>query len=136
MADLVFVESDILASPAAQRVEGISGGIPVAGDVVFLSPDDNQWRRAANNSTTPGAKVPGGIALNGASAGQPIDVFVNGDLTVSSVMVPGDAYYLSANPGKICPRADIVTGMDVCFIGIARTASILVVDFMIPGVTL
>jgi hypothetical protein len=137
MTDLLFVASDILASPSAKRSEGISGGVPVAGDVVFMSPDDRQWRRASNNdSTTNGAKVPSGIALNGATAGQPIDVLVLGDLTVSSVLTPGDAYYLSANPGKICPRADVVAGMDVCFIGIAKATNILMVNFMVPGVTL
>jgi hypothetical protein len=136
MTDLVFVASEILASPSAKRTEGISGGTPVAGDVMYLSPDDDQWRRASNNSATVGAKVPSGIALNGATTGQPIDVFVWGDLTVSSVLTPGDAYYLSANPGKICPRADVIAGMDVCFIGIARSTSVLMVNFMVPGVTL
>jgi hypothetical protein len=136
MTDLVFVASDILASPSANRTEGISGGTPIAGDVLYRSPDDNQWRRAANNSATAGAKFPSGIALNGATTGQPIDVLIHGDLTVSSVLTPGDAYYLSANAGKICPRADVVTGMDVCFIGIARSTSVLMVNFMVPGVTL
>jgi hypothetical protein len=135
MTDLVFVASDILAL-GAKQTEGISGGVPVAGDVVFLSPEDNQWRRASNNSPTIGAKIPGGIALNGATTGQPIDVLVSGDLTVSNVLTPGDAYYLSANAGKICPRADVVTGMDVCFIGIARATNVLMVNFMVPGITL
>jgi hypothetical protein len=136
MADLVINQADVLAMPGSRQEGGISGGSPNAGDVVYKSPDDDRWARAANNSGANGGRIPSGIALNTAVVGQPVDVLTEGSVTVSAVLNSGTAYYLSSNPGKMCPRTDVVSGQDVCFIGIAKSASVLVVNFTVPGVTL
>jgi hypothetical protein len=136
MPDLVIVASDVLAMPGSRQVGGISAGTPNAGDVMFKSPDDGLWRRAAANSAVNGGKIPSGIALNTAGADQPVDVLTEGRITISAVMNPGTTYYLSPNVGKMCPRGDLAAGMDVCVIGIAISQTVLVVDFIVPGVTL
>jgi hypothetical protein len=136
MADIAIVGNDVLAMPGSIQTSGICGGVANAGDVMYQSPDDGQWRRAANNSATNGARIPSGIALNGAATGQPLALLTDGNLTVTAVLNSGTAYYLSVNLGKMCPRTDLVAGMDVCLVGIAKTTTVLTVDFVVPGVTL
>jgi hypothetical protein len=81
-------------------------------------------------------RQPAGIALNGASDGQPIDIITAGDLTVNAVLTAGTVYYLSPSAGGIAPLADVLSGDDVVVIGIARSTTVLKVAIQIPGVTL
>jgi hypothetical protein len=136
MTDLVFVPANIEAMPGARLDSGLCGSTAQAGDVMYKSPDDDQWRRAAAGSSSNGGRKPSGIALNNASPGQPIDVLLEGDLTVTAVLTAGTTYYLSANAGQMCPRGDLATGMDVCLVGVAKSTTVLVVDFIVPGFTL
>ncbi len=61
-----------------------AGASITAGQVVYIG-SDGRWALADDDSATAAAKIPGGIALNGASAGQPIDVQTSGSLTIGAV---------------------------------------------------
>ena len=91
---------------------------------------------ADSNSATSEAKTAYGIALNGASDGQPLSVIRSGDLTINAVLTAGAAYYLSETAGGIQPVADLGTGEYVGLIGVAKSTTVLSVRIVTPGVTL
>lgn len=90
------------------------------------------WRKADANAsiTTAAAK---GIALNGGAVGQPVRVFLLGDLTCDG-LTAGVVYVVSANAGKVAPAADITTGWFVTVLGVALTATKLRVAPIVSGI--
>jgi hypothetical protein len=81
-------------------------------------------------------RVPNGIALNGASNGQPLSVQKGGDITIGGTMTAGIPYFLSDTPGGLCPLPDIGTGEYSCIVGIAKSTSVLAVNIQPSGVSL
>lgn len=136
MADLSPTAANVIASSDALLENGNLGGTAVPGDVLYKDSSDGLWKLADSDSATAAAKAPQGIALNGGSSGQPVRVLRSGDLTLGAILTAGVAYYLSNNPGKICPVADVSTGESPSFIGIARSTSVLRVNITLSGVTL
>jgi hypothetical protein len=55
-------------------------------------------------------------------------------VTVGTVLTAGTEYWLSATPGKICPRADVASGMTPVLVGIAESTSVLKLSFLSAGV--
>ena len=92
--------------------------------------------KADANSATAAARAARGIAVNGASDGQPLTIQKSGDITLGAVLVAGTDYYLSDTPGGIAPRADIGAGEYVCLLGLAKTTSVLALDIQFPNVAL
>jgi hypothetical protein len=136
MADLVLTPSAIIAGLNSAQEHGTAGETITAGKSVYKSATTKKWMLADSNSATAAARQAGGIALNGASDGQPITVHKSGDLTVDAVLSAGQAVYLSDTPGGLCPLADVGTGEYVCLIGLAKSASVLAVDIQFPNVAL
>lgn len=134
MADLTITATSVLPGTNATKDSGIAGEAIVAGKAIYLDATTNHWFLSDNNAT--GKRVVNGIALNGASAGQPIDYQKGGDITIGATLVAGQDYWLSGTPGGICPRADIVTGMDPILIGIAKTTAVLTLSVVDVGVTI
>lgn len=137
MADLVITAASVIAAAGASvDRNGIAGATETAGKTVYQDSATGKWLLADSNSATPAARVPGGIALNGASDGQPLAVCHGGDVTIGATLVPGVAYYQSDTPGGICPVADVGAGEYATLIGIAKSASVLTVDINPSGVAL
>lgn len=136
MADLSITASSITPGSDSVGENGYFGETITAGQPVYKDSADGLWKKADNNSATAAVRLPGGIALNGGSTGQPVRVHKSGDLNVGSILTPGVAYYLSDTAGGICPYADLTTGEYPCFIGIAKSASVLKVNITPSGVAL
>lgn len=136
MADLVLTASAIIAGSNSAQDHGTAGETIAAGKAVYKSATTKKWMLADSNSATAAARQAGGIALNGASDGQPITVHKSGDLTVGAVLTPGQAVYLSDSAGGLCPLADVGAGEYVCLVGLAKSTSVLAVDIQFPGVSL
>lgn len=136
MADLVITAASVLAGAGATIERGTSGATVTAGQAVYKAASDSKFKLADSNSATAEVKEPYGIALNGASDGQPLSVMTLGDITIGATLVPGTAYYLSETPGGIQPADDLATGEKVSQIGIAKSASVLAVRVIKSGVTL
>ncbi|MBD9542945.1 hypothetical protein IB276_26215 [Ensifer sp. ENS04] len=136
MADLVLTASAIIAGSNAAVVHGTSGETITAGKAVYQSASTKKWMLADSNSATAAARQAAGIALNGASDGQPIAVHKSGDLTVGAVLTAGQAVYLSDTAGGLCPLADVGAGEYVCLIGLAKSTTVLAVDIQFPNVAL
>ncbi|RWX28953.1 hypothetical protein EHH54_31760 [Rhizobium leguminosarum] len=136
MTDLVITAASVLPASNAERDQGIAGETIVAGKAVYLAATTNRWMLADSNAAGAEARQAKAIALNGASAGQPIAIQKSGDITIGATLTAGTAYYLSDTPGGICPLADVGTGEYVVLIGLAKSTTALALQFSYPGVAL
>lgn len=136
MTDVSITAANVVKGSNAVFERGTAGATITAGKVVYKDSTTHKYGLADSNSVTSGIRRPVSIALNGASDGQPLATLTAGDLTIGGTLVPGTSYYLSDTPGGICPMADVASGEDVVFIGIAKSATVLAVDIQISGVTL
>lgn len=134
MADISITAANCVASDNAVKETGLAGETITAGKAVYKS-TSKKWMLADSNSATAGAKVAGGIALNGASLNQPLTVIKSGDLTIGGTLTAGATYFLSDTPGGVCPDADVGSGENVCQLGVAKSTSVLSVKIFAPGVS-
>jgi hypothetical protein len=137
MADLTITAASVIAA-AGGSIErsGIAGATITAGKTVYQDPATGKYLLADSNSATAAARDPDGIALNGASDGQPLAILRGGDLAIGATLTPGVVYYQSDTPGGICPVADLASGEYPCLLGIAKSASVLALDINASGVAL
>lgn len=135
MADLAITASAVLpgSSTNVDR-SGTAGTTITAGQLVYKDPTSSELVLSDSNGT--GTRQVLGLALNGASAGQPLAIAKGGDVTVNAVLTAGVPYFLSGTAGAICPEADIVTGMQKIQVGIAKSTTVLHVAVQDTGVTL
>jgi len=136
MADISITAANVISREGSTVTRGTAGATITAGHVVYFDDADSRFKMADNNSATAIAREPRGIALNGASAGQPIAVHEKGSIVIGGTLTPGVAYYLSATPGHICPVADLAAGNYPTIMGIATSATVLNVDIQMSGVAL
>ncbi|RVG73050.1 hypothetical protein CN223_26835 [Sinorhizobium meliloti] len=134
MADLSINSALVVGGTNSTRDTGTAGEAITAGQSIYLDATTNKWRISDNNGT--GTRTVHGISLNGASLNQPVSIHKSGDITIGATLVAGTDYWLSGTAGGICPRADLVAGMDAIQIGIAKSTTVLSVDIQDPGVTL
>lgn len=132
MTDISITAANVKAGAGAAIVHGTAGETITAGQVVYLT--GGEYKLADNDGT--GTTTPSGIALNGASDGQPLAVQTAGDITIGGTLTAGTAYYLSGTPGGICPVADVTTGDTVAQLGLAKSTTVLALRIQVPGVTL
>lgn len=136
MVDLVITPASVVPGSSATREAGTAGETITAGQAVYRDGSSGKYMLADNNSATAAARQARGIALNGASDGQPLTILKAGDLTLNAVLTAGTAYYLSDTPGGICPLADLAAGEYVCLLGLAKSTTVLAVDIQFPNVSL
>ncbi|TGP65447.1 hypothetical protein EN868_03075 [Mesorhizobium sp. M2D.F.Ca.ET.225.01.1.1] len=136
MADLTITASSVLAGNTATIARGIAGATITAGQVVYLDPTTGKYGLADVNSATAAVRNAVGIALNSASANQPIAVCTKGPITIGATILTGVAYYASGTPGGIRPVADNVSGDYTLLLGIGASTTVLNLDIEYPGVPL
>ena len=135
MADISITAANVVPGSDAVRESGTAGATITAGQLVYLDTSDMKYKLADANGAA-ALRVPNGIALNGASNGQPLSVQKGGDITIGGTMTAGIPYFLSDTPGGLCPLPDIGTGEYSCIVGIAKSTSILAVNIQPSGVAL
>jgi hypothetical protein len=136
MTDIAITPTNVVAGANAVRGVGTAGVAITAGQWIYKDSTTLKYLLADNNAVDPLARIPEGVALNGASPNQPINFQTGGDITIGGTLIAGTDYFLSSNPGFICPRADLVAGMNVVLVGLAKSTTVLAIDIQIPGVTL
>lgn len=136
MTDLSITAGNVVRGSNAQTEAGTAGATITAGQAVYRDTSDEKYKLADCDSGTAAVRSPRGIALNGASDGQPLTIIRQGDVTIGATLTPGLAYFLSATPGGIAPYADLTTGDYPVYLGIAKSASVLNVDINEAGVAL
>lgn len=134
MADLSVTAANCLQNSNAVVEDGTAGATITAGQAVYLDVSTRTYLLADADHATAAARQPRGIALNGASLGQPLKIQMRGDITLGATLTPGTTYYLSNTAGGICPVADVGTGEYFCTIGIAKSATVLAIGINYSGV--
>lgn len=137
-ADLTITAANVVPSSSAVVAETTAGATIAAGQLLYLDANDLDvfGRGKAKLSDADGAaalRVVHGIAINSASAGQPVK-YVTHDpaLTVGGTQTPNTILILSgANAGGVAPAADLSTGEYLVVIGVVKTAT--VIFFHAPG---
>lgn len=136
MTDITITPASVLAGAGATTAIGKAASAITAGQVVYQDPTTGFYAPALNNSGTAAVRSPAGVALNGAGAGQPVQVLQSGPVTIGGALTAGVAYYLSANAGGICPVADLGVGKYPVVLGIATSGTVLKVGMLEAGVSL
>jgi hypothetical protein len=136
MSDLAITAANVIAGADSVQASGIAGEAVAAGKLGYFNTTTKRYMLADSNSATAEARKATCVFLHAAAAGQPVVVHKSGDITIGAALTAGTPYYLSDTPGGICPFADIGTGEYVCQAGLAKSTTVLMVDFKYPGVAL
>ncbi len=114
---------------------GTAGDTITAGDLVYKSGSSFLLAKADDAGTDDVY----GIALNGASSGQPLNVHTKGQITIGGTVVQGVIYVLDdAIAGAIVPWADLTADSTdyLTIIGPGISATVIDVDLKTTGVVL
>lgn len=136
MVDIAITAANVVAGTGATLAAGKAGATVSAGQVVYQDPTTGLYSPALNNSATAAVRSPAGIALNGAAAGQPLQVIQAGPVTIGGILAPGVMYYLSSTGGGICPVADLGAGKYPAALGFAISTAVVSVKLQEAGVSL
>lgn len=135
MADLVITAASVLRADNNSTVyNGTAGGTITAGMVVYQDSADSELK--ATDADAAATATVKGIALHGASDGQPLQIITEGNLTLNAVLTKGVVYYMSTTAGGIAPVADLAAGDYISVLGVATSTTNLYVKIINSGVTL
>jgi hypothetical protein len=126
MANLTITATQVQPDTTGVLVSGIAGETITAGQVCYEDPDDNyEFKLADCDNASSTVRTVRGIAVNGATAGQPVRLQVSGDLTLGAGAAPvlGTIYCLSNTAGAIMPAADLSTGEYTHILGVGYTGN-------------
>lgn len=135
MADISITAANCLPVDETDIVAGKAGETITAGQILYKASADGRWYKADANAATAEARKPIGVALNGASAGQPISVQRSGRITIGGTLTAGVTYYLSDTPGGVAPLADVASGEYYAVLGVAQSTTVLLLGFSYSGVS-
>lgn len=132
MADLSITAANVVSTGSkSQKRAGIAGATITAGMPLYVIAATGKLGIAANTSAVLAEVV--GIALNGASDGQPVDYQTAGTLNLGATVAVGKLYVLSA-AGLISPVDDVDTADFVTYLGGGITASSFEINIHALGV--
>lgn len=104
-ANVASVDS---APPKNEFIDGRAGGTVTAGMPVYRATDGDLEAAQADASATAAIL---GVALHGASAGQPLRIQTKGKMNIGATVAVGTLYVVSAAAaGGIAPDSDLGTG--------------------------
>lgn len=135
MSDLTITAASVLPGSNASIEHGTAGATITQGQAVYKEAATKTYKLADSDSATAAAHDAVGIALNAASAGQPLAVQKGGQITIGATLTPGATYFVSNTAGGICPDADVGSGEEVVLLGAAISTTVLDLDINATGVT-
>lgn len=123
---VVSLSTSILASADSLYRDGTAGVTIAAGEVVYLNTATSRYALADADASA-GTSVAVGIAMNGAAAGQPLKILVDGTITNATGLKAGQTYVLANVAGDIAEAlSDLSEDTSyVCFIGIGLSTTSL-----------
>lgn len=139
MADITVTASAVVPANANTGIaRGTAGATITAGQAVYADPADSfKIKPAASTNQTQSNNVVG-IALDGASAGQPVSYAFSGDVTFQAAAFgAGNIYVLGTNAGGISTATDLEGTTNTRYgvvLGIASAANVLRMGVIISGV--
>lgn len=112
MASLTITAAQVVLN-SGESIRGTAGATITAGASVYLDTTTNTWKLAQADGTAAEAGQDGlGIALHGASSGQPLAIAGPGcDVTLGAGAAPAASavYIVGATAGDIAAAADVST---------------------------
>lgn len=135
MADLTITATAVVAGADAHVSHGVAGETVTAGQTGYKAAATGKYMKADSNSATVEARTPTCLFLNGAAVNQPVAVLTGGDVTIGATLAANTPYFASDTAGGICPIADVGAGEYLTQVGIAKSTSVLAVDFISTGVS-
>jgi len=137
MADVTITAANVIKGANAVTEPGIAGATITAGQVVYKdTTDSNKFKLADSDNATAAIRTPYGIALNSASAGQPVVVQTGGLITIGGTLTAGTIYTASDTAGGLRPAVDNNSGDTITIIGVATSASVLNMNIFASGAVL
>lgn len=134
MPDLSITAGSVIAYADVTPRDGTAGETITAGQVVYIDTSDNNEIKLADCDSSSATATVAGIALTGASNGQPIKYAPSGEITIGATVTVGELYVLSGTAGGIAPEGDLATGDYVSFLGIGTTAARIRFSILNSGV--
>lgn len=136
MADITVTASAVKPANVNTVIgRGTAGATITAGQVVYADAgDSNRIKPAAHTNANTANAV--GVALNGASADQPIAYAISGDVTFNAVLAAATVYVLGSAAGSISPSADLDASSNARYgtvVGISTSTSNLRVGINASG---
>lgn len=123
MADISVTASAVQKTSTTTVRKGVAGGTVTAGQPIYKDSTDNNDLKPAQADTAAKSKAIG-VALHGASDGQPLEYATRGDVTFNAVLTVGQVYVVSdAAAGGIAPVADLASGDYPTLLGVATTTT-------------
>lgn len=128
MADITITAANVLASANAKKGFGVAGATITAGQALYSDASASFKLKPADANVLASANCVG-IALHGASDGQPLtyvfedDDFSPGGTLSLSVAADSGIYVLSATAGGIAPMDDLAATMYPVVLGVAKSTT-------------
>jgi len=123
MAALSQTAANVIPATGASKKTVVAGGTVTAGMPVYKDTADSDEYKACRANAAGTANCDG-IALNGASDGQPLEIQTTGGINLGATLTVGETYCVSdAVAGQIVPIGDLGSTDYVTVLGIATTAS-------------
>ena len=137
MAAISITASSVLKSATGQLQNGVAGTTITAGQALYIdTSDSNKLKLADANGTAP-ANTFAGLALNSASAGQPVSYCPSdaGGFTFGGTVLAGDTIWLHTTPGAITKTfADLTSGCTAIALGVATSTTAFNLNPVVGGV--
>ena len=128
MADLTITPGSVIAASGSTIKEGVAGATITAGQSLYIDTTDSNKLKLADADDA-ALYACAGIALNGASTGQPVDyVLRSSDLDIGATLSVGTIYVLSGTAGGVAPSADLASGDYAVILGVANATDSMRVD--------
>lgn len=127
MSTLSQTAANVVAGTGAKAVTGTAGGTITAGMPVYIDTGDNNEVKACQSTTTELQAAAEGIALNGASNGQPITYQTEGEINLGATLTAGAILTVDDSAAGAISNAigDIATGNFVTVLGVATSSSLM-----------
>ena len=129
MSALTVTASSVLKGANASTNQGTAGATITAGQPLYIDAADSNKLKPCDADASTAAASAVGIALHGASSGQPITyVTEDYDFTPGATLVTAKIYVVGGSAaGDINPSADITTGWYpvVLFVAKSTTKAVL-----------
>ena len=131
MADITVTAANV-ALVSGSKQTGIAGETVTAGQSLYLkAADDRLWLADTDSSAATTTCI--GIALNNASAAQPLTYAGSGaTVNMGATLVVG-VYVLSGTAGGVAPVADLAASDWVTILGTATTTANLALSIQVSG---
>lgn len=129
--DISITAGNVAPDAGYQYLDTTAGATITAGQVCYIDTSNTAQKAITTSAITAAAR---GIALNGASSGQPLRLMTAGTITIGGTSVVGKIYIVSATAGGVAPVTDTATTQFVTVIGIGVSATKIAININASGV--